>query len=119
MNGLWRDAHRVEADPRKTEQLVADMVTAGGRLSLPDESARGGVTSVMGESDAIPRGDGFAINPPMETRKLAEELARRLKLEQGMTRLELAFQDGHLELIWRHERVKLKRLAEEFDSAAP
>src|SRR3954453_16206157 len=27
----------------KTEQLVADVIAAGGRLTLPDETARGGV----------------------------------------------------------------------------
>jgi hypothetical protein len=65
--------------------------------------------------DGIRRGNEYAIAPSTETRRLCEELARRLKLEQGHARLELAFQDGHLELIWRHERVKLRRLAQEFD----
>jgi hypothetical protein len=42
-------ARRIVADvsaerpPLRTEQLVADLLAAGGRLTLPDETARGGV----------------------------------------------------------------------------
>jgi hypothetical protein len=71
---------------------------------------------VEDERDAIRRGDSFIVGPDDSTRGLAEELCRRFELTEGLTRLELSFQDGHLEFVWRHERVMLKRIAARYEA---
>jgi hypothetical protein len=63
----------------------------------------------------IRRGDSFQVGPERMDRttiELAEELGRRLKVDEGIGIAELNFQHGHFEYAWLKRRVQKAQLAD-------
>jgi hypothetical protein len=70
--------------------------------------------------DAIRRADSYRVGSfrlDGTTLELAEELARRLQTDEGLSSVELNFQDGRFEYAWVKRRVRKQGLPEAVESS--